>query len=149
MTTDSSSKGVAQATRPPTPLSAAIHVPLCKELLCKAQEQKEKTGGSNLHFLFSVWKGLSIMRKAWGSLIIILSQVLFLTPFCESPFVFCSHRWISVWFIQDTHADRSCRQGTLRCSQRGTDSHCQVKGSPHLSCTNGKATAVCLNYRQK
>lgn len=40
MTYDGSSNGVVQATRPPTPLSAAIHVPLCKELLFKAQEQK-------------------------------------------------------------------------------------------------------------
>lgn len=47
MTTDGSSKGVAQATRPPTPLSAAIHVPLCKELLFKAQEQKEKNRGKS------------------------------------------------------------------------------------------------------
>lgn len=47
MTTDSSSNGVVQATRPPTPLSAAIHIPLCKELLFKAQEQKEKNRGKS------------------------------------------------------------------------------------------------------
>lgn len=47
MTTDRSSNGVVQATRPPTPLSATINVPLCKELLFKAHEQKEKNRGKS------------------------------------------------------------------------------------------------------
>ncbi len=65
----------------PQPLSLQPYTYLfVKSCYLKLRNKKRKTGGSHLHFLLSVWKALPIMRKAWGSLIMILSQVLFLKP---------------------------------------------------------------------
>lgn len=104
MTCDGSSNGVVQATRPPAPLSAAIHVPLCKEMLFKAQEQKGNKS-SALSTLSLKW----LIIFNWDSLFF---KAILWMPICVQL------ASVNQCLIHSGYSFRpySCRQGTYAVS---------------------------------